>query len=305
MIEVRAYAKLNLTLEVLGRRADGYHELRSVAQTLRLHDTLWLDRAPDWQVEVRQASAPIEDNLIQRAGRALERALGRPLPTRVRCEKRIPVAAGLGGGSADAAATLVGLRRLWGLRLDPDRLRQLAGELGSDVPLLLQGGTALLSGRGEQVSALPPLPRRWAVVAVPPARASDHPPAKTATMYSLLGSQHYTEGEHTARLAEALRAGLGEAEPERWNVFEAVADQVFPGLSTLRAALSQASGSAFRLSGAGPALYALLPDAAAARRCLQRLASQPVALLLTTTASARPRAFLARRQAPGGRWQPV
>ena len=287
MLEVRAYAKLNLTLEVLGRRDDGYHEIRSIMQSLCLHDTLRLSRADAWSVTFEGATLAIEDDLIARAGRLLEEEIGRPLPTRVICYKRIPVAAGLGGGSSDAAAALVGLRRLWNLPLRAHQLHRLGVKLGSDVPFLLRGGTLLASGRGEILSSLPPLRRAWVIIAMPTLTIATA--SKTAAVYGRLRPCHYTRGEYTAEFVAALVNSFGQAAEGGWNVFEQVADEVFPGLGAVRQELSQRSGLRFHLSGTGPSLYALLPGPQAARACLQRLRGVSASFLVTTTASTRPR----------------
>lgn len=285
-VTIRAYAKINLTLEVLGRRSDGYHEMRSVVQTIALHDSLRLDRAERWEVAMSGVPAAIEDNLITRAGQALEQMTGRSLPTRVQCDKRIPVTAGLGGGSSDAAATLVGLRRLWNLPLRRRDLATAGWAVGSDVPYLVQGGSALLEGRGEVVTTLPPLPARWVVLALP----ERDPTAKTATMYARLRPEHFTRGEHTASYIKAVWTEAADPAHGRWNVFELVVENVFPGIGALQAALSERSECAFRLSGAGPALFALLPDLGSARRCLSALKAERARLLLSRTTGAGPRA---------------
>lgn len=285
-VYLRAYAKINLTLEVLGRRPDGYHEIRSLVQTVSLHDELWFRRSTAWQVEVGGCEAPIPDNLVLRAGHALERAVSRPLPTRAYLRKRIPVGAGLGGGSSDAAATLVGLRRLWELPLRRGHLLAVAAEVGSDVPLFLRGGTLLVEGRGTRICPVAPLRRHWVVLAVASADVRE----KTARMYRLLRAEYFTSGQWTQAALEALRRDAEVPPQLQWNVFESVADQVFPGLSGLRESLSAAAGVSFRLSGAGPALFALLPDYESARRALVALRGQPARFLLARTCAAALRA---------------
>ena len=151
-----AYAKLNLTLDLLGLREDGYHEIASVMQTVSLHDLLLVERS-DCRI-LEAVGPPISgENLVLRAARELEACAGRALPFRIRLIKRIPIGAGLGGGSADAAAFLRVAPSMYGLDLGPDRLLALAAQIGQDVPFLLRGGTALASGRGSSVEPLPPL----------------------------------------------------------------------------------------------------------------------------------------------------
>ena len=160
-MRLAAHAKVNLTLEVLGMRPDGYHELRSVVTTIPLHDDVELLDAPAGEMTVEMSGdgmevphVPCEENLAVRAARALAAAAGVSRGVHIRIVKRIPVGAGLGGGSADAAAVLNGLNELWGLGLPKERLCEIGAEVGSDVPALVLGGMVLMEGRGERVRAL-------------------------------------------------------------------------------------------------------------------------------------------------------
>jgi 4-diphosphocytidyl-2-C-methyl-D-erythritol kinase len=182
---VRAPAKINLTLDVLGRRPDGYHALRSVMQTLELHDTLELRPAPAIRFACDVPALAGEDNLVPRAARLLRTATGYAGGVDVTLHKRIPVNAGLGGGSSDAAATLLALNRLWGLALTPERLAELGAALGSDVPFFFYAPLALVSGRGEVVEALPPAPPAFVVLLQPPCGLS------TAQVFAALPPTRY------------------------------------------------------------------------------------------------------------------
>ena len=160
-MRLAAHAKINLTLEVLGTRPDGYHDLRSVVTTIPLHDDVELLDAPAGEVTAEMAGdgvevprVPCEENLAVRAARALREACGVARGVHIRIVKRIPAGAGLGGGSADAAAVLNGLNALWGLGLPRDRLCAIGAEVGSDIPALVLGGVVLMEGRGERVRAI-------------------------------------------------------------------------------------------------------------------------------------------------------
>ncbi len=176
-VRVRAYAKINLHLRVGTRRADGFHDLTTILQSIALHDTVTV-RAVDGPCRVRCAASDVpegESNLVWRAAHGLWSALGRrgdPRGVVITIAKRIPVAAGLGGGTADAIAALRGLCRLWDVSPGPTRLHEVAAEVGADGPFFLVGGTALGVGRGDEVYPLAELPRHWAVIAVPPRRIS-------------------------------------------------------------------------------------------------------------------------------------
>ena len=157
---IEAHAKINLTLEVLGTRPDGYHELRSIVAAIPLHDDVELQDAPAGEVSVEMVGdgleipdVPNEKNLAVRAARALQKACGVARGVRIRIVKRIPAGAGLGGGSADAAAVLNGLNELWGVGLSTERLCAVGAEVGSDVPALVLGGVVMMEGRGERVRA--------------------------------------------------------------------------------------------------------------------------------------------------------
>jgi 4-diphosphocytidyl-2-C-methyl-D-erythritol kinase len=163
-----APAKLNLFLHVTGRRADGYHDLQTLFQLIDLCDTIAIAPAPDGRIERVDGPAQVgaEEDLVVRAARALKAASGTPKGARLGVTKRIPIGAGLGGGSSDAATTLLALNRLWGCDLPTAQLQELAMALGSDVPVFLSGSSAWAEGRGERLTPVA-LPERWYVVVRP------------------------------------------------------------------------------------------------------------------------------------------
>jgi 4-diphosphocytidyl-2-C-methyl-D-erythritol kinase len=258
---VRAYAKVNLSLEVLDRRSDGYHELSSVLQTVSLCDELTFRPAAVLSLDCDDPALEGPDNLAWRAAEALRASYGVELGAAMTLRKGVPVAAGLGGGSADAAAALMGLNALWGLGLTAGALAEAAARLGSDVPFFLSGGAALLEGRGERVTPLPAGGKRWLVLVVPES-AVQH---KTAAMYARLRPEHFTHGDAVAAVAGAIRGGGPWPEERMVNVFDAVADDAFPALAACRRAMEDVVGGSAHLSGAGPSLFALAPDEAACR----------------------------------------
>jgi 4-diphosphocytidyl-2-C-methyl-D-erythritol kinase len=250
-----APAKVNWTLEVLRRRDDGYHEIRSVMQTLSLEDKLELRPASAFSLEVGGRQAGVltpHDNLVTRAVRLFEDDL-KKRPFAIRLAKEIPAAAGLGGGSSDAAAALRLLRRFWRLR-DGQVLEAAAAYLGSDVRFFLRGGIQVAQGRGELLTPLPANVAAYLVLATPPIVLPD----KTARLYAKLKPSHFTDGEATADLAARLRSGSSPRESDYLNVFDQVADQVFPRLSEYRRHFERVTGVAPLLAGAGPTLFAVL-----------------------------------------------
>jgi len=165
-----AHAKINLTLEVLGLRSDGFHEIRSVMQMISLCDTLTFEKDASGMLTLTGGTddaPPAENNLVLRAARALQATMKTRRGARIHLEKRIPVGAGLGGGSSDAAATLKALNALWGAHRSEMQLTEIAASLGSDIPFFLSKGSALVTGRGERITPAGPLPELQLVVAKP------------------------------------------------------------------------------------------------------------------------------------------
>ncbi len=251
-IEIEAHAKINLTLEVVGRRGDGYHDIVSIMQTIGLHDVVTLEPAERLTLTCDSPELESPDNLALRAARLLQEHTGHTAGAAISLAKGVPVAAGLGGGSSDAAAVLVGLDRLWGLGLARDEMMTLAASLGSDVPFFLEGGTAMVSGRGERVRALPPADLRWFVVLSPEIHLAD----KTRRVYSNLTEANFTTGQLTRKLESRIRGG-GDVPPQfLFNVFDDVAPDVFPELRRYRDAFLQVGAREVHVAGSGPSLYA-------------------------------------------------
>ncbi|HZP26998.1 MAG TPA: 4-(cytidine 5'-diphospho)-2-C-methyl-D-erythritol kinase [Dehalococcoidia bacterium] len=266
-MKLYAPAKINWTLEVLGRREDGYHEVRTLMQTVSLCDELEIESAEGLSLESDGRHAAPVDDLVLKAARLLQWS---GLGARLRLTKRIPDAAGLGGGSSDAAATLRGLNQLWGLGLDAAALAEVAAQVGSDVAFFLQGGTALSEGRGERVTPLADVQERWLVLLVPPIEVA----GKTAAMYAALQPGDFSDGSRTAAALRRRQTGEGIAEEMLCNAFERAAYEILPQLPEYAACLSQAAGSPAHLAGSGPALFALAAGPAEAEAACQRLASR-------------------------------
>jgi len=256
-----APAKINWSLDVLRQRADGYHEIRSVMQTIDLHDVITLRAADGIELELRgDAGALAADdparNLAYRAAKAFHARTGIHRGVRITIEKRIPVAAGFGGGSSDAAALLRGLNVLWGAEQPELNLVEIAAEVGSDPPFFVVGGTAFVAGRGEQVSALDDAVAPAIVLAVPPANERVE---KTAGMYAALKPAQYSEGDATIGVRETVEAGRELADAELANVFEHVVAEMQPDTANAMNAL-RAQGLAPHLCGSGPSFFVLVPD---------------------------------------------
>ncbi len=268
-IALQAPAKVNLGLVVLGKRPDRYHEIETVMQMVSLCDTLEIEQGGGGIVLASDSSElPLgRENLVYRAAERLAREAGRAPAVRIRLEKRIPVAAGLGGGSSDAAATLAALNRLWGLDYPPEKLRALAEELGMDVPFFLFSPTALARGRGERLTPLtPPEPPLWMVLVNPRFRVS------TAWAYESLNLGLTTKNKHISM----RRFSITTFEDARFpleNDLEGATLEAFPVLREIKESLRELGALAGLMSGSGPTVYGVFPNrqtAVSARQVLQR-----------------------------------
>ena len=268
MLSVLAPAKLNLTLEVLAKRGDGFHEIRSVIQTVSLCDRLDFRLSDDITFKCDEPGWLLEKSLVPRAASLLQKASGCHKGATITVNKCIPLLSGLGGDSSDAAACLRGLNQLWGLSLSREELAPLASQLGSDVAFFLFGGTALAQGRGEMVSPLSSLPHMWVVLLMPPV---PRPIGKTAQLYAGLEASHYTEGQITDGLVKLLSGGEEVAPAKLFNVFDNIADDSFSGLNNYRKQFLGAGAGSVHLAGSGPALFTLVKDKLQAERLYNNL----------------------------------
>lgn len=247
-VQLRAAAKVNLALEVLGKREDGYHELVTVLQSVDLADRIVLEAATTVELKVTDATLPTDEgNLVWRAAMLLRDAAGIDRGARITLDKRIPIAAGLGGGSSDAAATLLGLSRLWGLRWSTKRLDALAVRLGMDVPFFLQGGRQLATGRGERLRPLPSV-RGLALVL-----ANPNVPLSTREVYSRVPPTLRGDGLRTRALIAALATGdSSRVAANLYNDLEPVVEPLCPAVPRLKRALLDAGALGAVMSGSGP-----------------------------------------------------
>lgn len=257
-----SYAKVNLTLEVIGRRPDGYHELATVFQRISLADLLEIEPAEELSLEIVGDAPSGGDNLVLGAARALQpHALSKG--AHIRLYKRIPAGSGLAGGSSNAAATLVGLNDLWHLGMDVHKLAAIGSNLGADVPFFLYGGTALGTARGDVIEPLPVSPEiHHLVVSVPSASV----PNKTARIFRQLKPEEYTDGERTRRLWHGLLQGEWPEPVALYNGLMGPALREFEWLASYLDRLTALSGPSWCLSGAGPAFYRLAHDLRDAQR---------------------------------------
>ena len=273
---VKAPAKINLCLEVLGRRPDGYHEIRTIMQAVGLYDELSFRERPDRRIVLTASGKglpPPEQNLVFRAARLIQERFAPSRGAAIHLKKAIPIGGGLGGGSSDAAATLRALNRLWALHLDAQELQSLAAELGSDVPFFVRGGTALCEGRGERVTPLPVEATFHYVLAMPPF------PTSTRAVYGALAAD-LTSARRKDRigvLQSALMTGdSGRLGRGLYNDLQAAAFRVSPGLrrfgESLAGAMRRRGSCGFSLSGSGSSFLVLFGSSDEPRAEAKRLA---------------------------------
>ena len=270
MLKIMAPAKINLTLEVLGKRPDGFHEIRSVMQTVSLCDVLSFNEADKTKIQCDMPGWTEGESLVSRAVNLLRDATDCTRGVVIDITKKIPLMSGLGGDSSDVAAVLKGLNEIWKLELSLERLSGIAAELGSDVTFFLQGGTALAEGRGEVITPLPSLPEMWVVMVVPDVPVQDN---KTARMYQSLTAYHYTDGTLTDKIVAAIKRGEILDTSLLFNTFENIAFKDSP-LRTYRGHLIKLGAQRVRLAGSGPALFTLYDNESAAGDLYQQCKDQ-------------------------------
>jgi 4-diphosphocytidyl-2-C-methyl-D-erythritol kinase len=278
---MRAHAKINLDLRVLGTRADGFHELRTVFQAIGLHDTVeCVAREGPFAIECDVAGVPLDRaNLVWRAAETLWRSARRTGQLRdvlLRLTKRIPLQAGLGGGSADAAATLLGLVKLWKLPVRSSQLTDLAATLGSDVPFFLSGGTALGLGRGDEVYPLADLPRHWIVLLVPGFGVS------SADAYRWYDDERESSpGGAMRRDAQYVPGPWPSRAAQMINDLEAPIARHQPEIDQMRAALRRSGALAAAMTGSGSTVFGLFQRRRDATAAVERLSGGAWRALLT------------------------
>lgn len=268
MLTALAPAKINLVLEVLGRRNDGYHEILSIFHAIDLCDILVFELDEGISLRSGEPSLEFEDNLVVKAARLLKETTGCRRGVRIKLEKRIPRGVGLGGGSSDAASTLCELNQLWELRLPTSELAKLASKLGSDVSFFVYGGTALMGGRGEKLIQLITHPLTYFVLLIPPLPGM---PQKTRQAYTNLRVDHFTKRQFIARALGSLVQHKCINYSFLFNVFEGVAFEFFPGLNEYWERFRQAGAASVHLAGSGPTLFTMFSSEQEARELYQRL----------------------------------
>ena len=278
----QAYAKINLSLDVLRRREDGYHELRMVMQTVDICDDLMIERTDEPGIEIRtdREELPVNgDNLIYKAAELLFGEKGIRQSVRVTLTKRIPIAAGMAGGSADAAAAMHGLNELFGMGYSLEELQRLGVKLGADIPYCLAGGTMLSEGIGEILTPLPAPPACFLVVAKPDLNVS------TAFVYGNLHADSLPYHPDVDGMVEALRAGSLKGITDRMgNVLETVTAKKYPVIEQIKGLLRDQGAENALMSGSGPSVFGVFTQRGQAEAAARAVADRGLAGQIFVTA---------------------
>lgn len=271
---IEANAKINLGLDVLQRLPDGYHRVRMIMQSISLSDELLMSRTESGiRITTNLKALPTDErNLVYKAVKMMFATYGIDAGVHIHIEKRIPMAAGLAGGSTDAAAAMKGIRHIFGLDIPLSKLMEDGASLGADVPFCLMGGTALAEGIGEKLTPLPPMPPCHILVATPAVEVS------TKYVYEHLDLPGLAGHPDIASLAQAIREGnMDGILPHMGNVLETVAVPAYPVINDMKAEMTKLGAAKSLMSGSGPTVFGIFPDSAAppgddmARAALKRL----------------------------------
>lgn len=274
IIKRKAYAKINLGLDVVRKLPNGYHEVRMIMQTVGIYDVLTFERATEGiELTVDHAKLPTDgSNLICKAAKLLLDDAGITGGVRISLEKHIPIAAGMAGGSTDAAAALVGINELYGIGYDLERLKALGVKIGADVPYCIQGGTALAECIGEKLSVLPAPPACYLVIAKPDIDVS------TKFVYENLRANELKEHPDIDGMIEALHAGSLKGMSDRLaNVLETVTIPAYPIIEEIKQLMIQHGAESSLMSGSGPTVFGIFTDLEKAKETADVISAKALA----------------------------
>ncbi len=282
-MQLKAYAKINLGLDVLRRREDGYHEVKMIMQTIRMYDRLELRKlsGPEIRVRTNLSFLPVnENNLVYKAAKLLLDEFGISQGIAIDLKKFIPVAAGMAGGSSDAAAVLFGVNRMFQLGLGQQELMDRGVKIGADIPYCILRGTALAEGIGERLTSISPMPDCQILIAKPGVNVS------TRFVYENLHADQITDHPDVDGMAEALKRqdlrGLA-ARMRDGNVLERVTGPAYPVIGQIEEFMRASGALEAMMSGSGPTVFGIFEDPAAAKKAYQRLRKRNLARQLYLT----------------------
>jgi len=278
-LEVLGYGKINLTLDILGKREDGYHEVEMVMQSIALADSLTIEKKDSISISSNHQEVPIDkSNLVYKVAEALKKHTGYTGGAHFHIEKRIPVAAGLAGGSTNAASALKGLNRLWELGLAEKELREIGAKLGADIPFCLLGGTAIARGKGEKLTLLNDVPPLDLVLVKPPIGVS------TKEVYGNFKCEEVIKNPATSKMKKAIKEGdiVGITE-NVGNVLEAVTLKMHPEIKKIKEKLLAAGARTALMSGSGPTVFAIVDNQQQGEEIVEKIKEDGLMAFVTKT----------------------
>ncbi|MCM1257508.1 MAG: 4-(cytidine 5'-diphospho)-2-C-methyl-D-erythritol kinase [Roseburia sp.] len=281
-MKVKALAKINLGLDVLGKRADGYHEIRMIMQTIHLYDQLEITKRADSKItmETNLDFLPVnENNLVYKAAKLMKEQYAIEEGVHVVLKKHIPVAAGMAGGSTDAAAVMYGMNELFGIRVKRQKLMELGVKIGADVPYCLMRGTALAEGIGEKLKSLPPVPKCPVLIAKPGIGIS------TKFVYENLKlDEHTRHPDIDAQLRAIYAKDLHSLAEHMGNLLETVTIREYPVIEEIKEHMKAHGALNAMMSGSGPTVFGLFGEEETAREAYEAMQSSGLAkqMFLTT-----------------------
>ena len=271
MLAAKSFGKINITLEVIGRFPDGYHQIVSVMQAIELCDTLSFKLSFNQHINFI-CDMPViqnDDNLVLKAARLLKEYSEHPYGADIHLEKIIPVSSGLGGGSSNAAVTLLSLNQLWDLNLNQDTLTMLAKKIGSDVAFFLNGPSCIAEQKGDTITQIKSVQPTNMVLVVPKIDLQE----KTKNMYNRISIKDYTDGKLSFKTAKLIESGQLPTHYPMYNIFKKVAMESFPEISLAEKAMIESGASQVQLSGSGPSLFTFTKSTNESKRISEKLAA--------------------------------
>lgn len=281
-MKLKALAKINLGLDVVRKREDGYHEVRMIMQNIHIYDDLELvvKETPGIQIETNLSSVPSdESNLVYKAAKLLMDEFEISKGLYIRLEKNIPVAAGMAGGSSDAAATMIGVNQLFNLGLSTEELMERGVRIGADVPYCIMGGTALAEGIGEVLSPLPPMPECYILIAKPPVGVS------TAFVYGNLRANELKHHPDIDGMIQSLKEdSIADLCSRMENVLETVTIPAYPVIDEIKKLMVSCGADGAMMSGSGPTVFGIFTKEETAKAAMKKVEESKLAnqIFLTT-----------------------
>ncbi len=281
MIIRKSFAKINITLEILRKREDGYHDISSLMQTIDLSDEISFSHSDMTILRSNWRSMETDGNLIMQAAESLSKYSGYTGGADIFLNKNIPLSSGMGGGSSNAACTLLALNSLWGLNIGLTALHRIADGIGSDVSFFLGPGTALVQGKGDIIEPVASLPRLYFLIVTPDIDIDN----KTSLLYSNVKADMFTSGEYSQKVVGRINQNRPIRGSDTYNVFDKIYGSLFPEIDWYKKTLLDSGAKWVQFTGSGPSLYTFSEDKDLVVSIMDRLVNSGVKCAISSTIS--------------------